>query len=283
VALSASLTGIDFGFNFDSVVNTNDSGAGSLRQAITNANTLGGDASLAQSGRTAGIENLVFMISNGTAGSGLRSAYNLFTTSAGSYFVATTAPASALPAVTSTLTIDAQTQPGWTLNPLIELNGSGAGAGVNGLTVNATGSIVRGLVINRFTGEGLTSTAGSALVIQGNYLGTNAAGTAAAGNGLSGVWMNSSAGGHLVGGTTAAQRNVISGNVTFEGVAILGGAGSTIQGNYIGVNASGTGSIPNGRDGVRLWGGVSASLVGSSSPVKTAITEPVSPSAQLAR
>ena len=40
------------------------------RQAITNANTLGGDSSLAVAGRTAGVEHVIFMIPNGTTGAG---------------------------------------------------------------------------------------------------------------------------------------------------------------------------------------------------------------------
>ena len=67
---SADISGVDFGYSFDVVVNTNDSGQGSLRQFITNANTLGGDASLAQSGLVAANENAIFMISNGTAAAG---------------------------------------------------------------------------------------------------------------------------------------------------------------------------------------------------------------------
>ena len=52
VTVSASnVTDVDFGYSFDVIVNTNNSGQGSLRQFITNANTLGGDASLAQAGR----------------------------------------------------------------------------------------------------------------------------------------------------------------------------------------------------------------------------------------
>ena len=51
------MTGVDFGWNFDTIVNTNNTGQGCLRQFITNANTLGGDASLAQSGLVAAKEN----------------------------------------------------------------------------------------------------------------------------------------------------------------------------------------------------------------------------------
>jgi hypothetical protein len=69
---SANVSGVDFGFNFNTVVNVNDTGQGSLRQAITNANTLSDDASLplAQTGRTAGVDNIVFMIPNGKLADG---------------------------------------------------------------------------------------------------------------------------------------------------------------------------------------------------------------------
>ena len=49
-------TGVDFGFNFDTIVNTNDTGQGSLWQFIDNSKTLD-NAGLEQDGRTAGIEN----------------------------------------------------------------------------------------------------------------------------------------------------------------------------------------------------------------------------------
>ncbi|MEO0869030.1 MAG: GEVED domain-containing protein, partial [Cyanobacteria bacterium J06642_11] len=74
IALSGSgVANVDFGFNFDTIVNTNDVGQGSLAQFITNANELGDEASLAQQGNRkdkfnaneplpAGFENSIFMI-----------------------------------------------------------------------------------------------------------------------------------------------------------------------------------------------------------------------------
>ncbi|GEM45240.1 beta strand repeat-containing protein [Deinococcus cellulosilyticus] len=73
IQTSVNVTGVNFGFNFDTIVNTNRTGQGSLAQFITNAITLGGETSLAQSGnrRTtagtseslpAGYESSIFMI-----------------------------------------------------------------------------------------------------------------------------------------------------------------------------------------------------------------------------
>ena len=257
---SVAIAGLDFGFNFDTVVNTNDASQGSLRQAITNANALGGDASLAQSGRTAAIENLVFMISNGSAAAGLRSTNNYFSTSAGAYNVATIAPASALPAVSEALVIDAQTQPGWTLNPIIELNGASAGSN-GGLRFNVAGNAVRGLVINRFTGNGITLVAGGNTVA-GNWIGTNAAGTVASANTVWGVEAN--ANGNTLGGSTVAARNVISGNGDL-GIYVRSGSGNTIQGNYIGTNAAGTAAVANASHGVMVHSLTSSHVIGGSS------------------
>jgi trimeric autotransporter adhesin len=67
---SADATGIDFGFNFDTIVNTNDSGQGSLRQFILNSNSLGGEGTLAQLNQPAGYETSIFMIPNGVANPG---------------------------------------------------------------------------------------------------------------------------------------------------------------------------------------------------------------------
>ena len=83
VTLGAAKGDADFGYNFDTVVNTNDSGQGSLRQFVANANALGGESSLAQAGFNratlsttstalpAGQETSVFMIPDGQAHAGL--------------------------------------------------------------------------------------------------------------------------------------------------------------------------------------------------------------------
>ncbi|MEO5988889.1 MAG: hypothetical protein ABIU54_08370, partial [Candidatus Eisenbacteria bacterium] len=65
------LAGLDFGFNFDTIVNPNDSGQGSLRQFLLNANALT-NAGLAQAGRNVGEETALFMVSDGAAHAGLR-------------------------------------------------------------------------------------------------------------------------------------------------------------------------------------------------------------------
>ena len=58
------------------------------------------------------------------------------------------------PASTEPVLIDATTQAGYAFVPLVELDGSLAGAGVDGLVIGADSS-VRGLVINRFGRHGV--------------------------------------------------------------------------------------------------------------------------------
>ena len=68
---AGSVTGVDFGYSFDVITNTANSGQGSLRQFVTNSNTLT-NANLAQAGQTAGRETTIFMIPDGAAHPGLR-------------------------------------------------------------------------------------------------------------------------------------------------------------------------------------------------------------------
>lgn len=107
--------------------------------------------------------------------------------------VQTITPGSALPAITESLIIDGLTQPGascttWPPTLLVELNGAGAGAFVNGISFSAfsaNGSTIRGLVINRFAGNGIDGAFTSNVHVECNFIGTNAAGTTAAGFGNS--------------------------------------------------------------------------------------------------
>src|SRR5207248_1559817 len=67
---------------------------------------------------------------------------------------------------------------------------------------------------------------------------------------------------NIIGGTTPAARNVASGN-NVGGIHVVGttaapATGNRIQGNFVGVNAAGTGAV-----GVRLGGGAFGTLQGN--------------------
>jgi uncharacterized repeat protein (TIGR01451 family) len=191
------------------VTNTSDSGPGSLRQAIIESNSDGGD-----------VDRIVFSIGNGGP--------------------QTIVPLTALPTVAQPAIIDATTQPGFGGFPIIELNGNGLAA--NGLSISGGNTTVRGLVINRFTGTAINVFTGGGNVIEGNYLGIDTTGTIARPNTGHGVSMTSA--GNRVGGAAAGARNLISGNQG-SGVTITGGSGNLVQGNLVGTDASGTSAVPN--------------------------------------
>ena len=88
-------------------------------------------------------------------------------------------------------------------------------------------------------------------VVQGNYIGTNAAGTAALGNDGDGIHASTS-NGTVIGGTAAGARNVISAN-GHDGVFLFSNTGQVIQGNRVGTKADGTGDLGNRGDGVYIF------------------------------
>jgi hypothetical protein len=155
---------------------------------------------------------------------------------------------SALPTFTEALILDGWSEPDFAGSPVIELRPTVANAEINGLTITGGGSTVRGLVINRFgtnnpdpdtTGAAIVLSGGGGNTIVGNWIGLGTDGTTDRGNEF-GIYVNGSAN-NVIGGTTAAERNVIGGNDD-EGIRI-NGAGSTgnrIVGNYIGTDVSGT-------------------------------------------
>ncbi|HQY87530.1 MAG TPA: hypothetical protein PK402_02655, partial [Tepidisphaeraceae bacterium] len=118
-----------------------------------------------------------------------------------------------------------------------------------------------GNVIGGNTSSGIAAQLGSAgTTIEGNFIGTDPTGTQARPNGEAGVALIDSQG-NTVGGPSASQRNVISGNDD-DGVRILtiGEASTpansnTVLNNYIGTNATGTAALPNSLYGVRIIGG----------------------------
>lgn len=233
------------------VTNTNDSGAGSLRQAILDANANG----------SAVTDTITFNIPGGG--------------------VKTITPASALPDIKTPTLIDGYTQPGASVNTLdvgdnavllIELNGASAGASADGLTISAEGSTIRGLVINRFANDFHSGIAVSAnnVKIEGNFVGTNASGTGALANGI-GVSISGT--NCTVGGLNAGARNISSGNVRY-GVYFVGSktTDNAVQGNYVGTDATGTKAVANKEGGVLVQLSSRISIGGTTAAARNVIS-----------
>ena len=222
--LSISLLNESLAQTTFTITNTNDAGAGSLRQAILDANfTTNADIFTP--------DEIHFNLS----GTGP------FTIS----------PTSALPTITDPIIIDGFSQPGASAgNLLIVINGANAPASTDGLTITTSGggSTIQGLVINGFSGNGVVLQS-NGNKLKGNFIGTDAAGTAGVSNGASGVFVNG-ASNTLIGGSVTGSGNLISGN-SHVGILINNGGSNKIRGNKIGTNITGTAAIPN-QDGIKV-------------------------------
>ena len=190
-------------------------------------------------------------------------------------------PTSPLPFITDPLIIDGYTQAGASLNTdtsglsnavlQIELDGSLAGF-ASGLLLSAGsgGSVVRGLVINRFFANGIQSFSNSGGgIIEGNFIGTDVDGAAALGNrvGVSIATPN-----NTIGGTAPGARNVISGNDT-RGVEFgdSGATGNQVQGNLIGTDVTGAAALGNGA-GVAIAGASNNTVGGTTAGARNVIS-----------
>ncbi|MBS0658006.1 MAG: right-handed parallel beta-helix repeat-containing protein [Verrucomicrobia bacterium] len=215
------------------VTNTNDSGAGSLRQAILDANA------------SPDPNEIVFEIPpvNST--------------------VRTISPVSALPIVTQPVAIRGLTQgtPGAT-TPRIVLSGVSAGGGAHGLNVTADRCRIEGLVINGFGGNGLLLNTSNFSAVVGNRIGTSSAGNAAVPNGGDGLALTSSS-------QVLVSGNLLSGN-TGAGLRVNGGANATVQSNLIGVDIRQNGPLANAGGGA-LFLNSGANLIGGSAATRNVL------------
>ena len=234
------------------VLNTNDSGPGSLRQAIiANNDSAGGNTITFQIGAPGSTQTIQpFADSSGVS----------------------------LPVIVKPVTLDGWSQggPGYSGQPLIQLDGSfttrPSDGGVSnpvpgsfGLDISSDGVVVRGFAIDDYPsgagggfGIGVFAVGNNANIwIYGNDIGTDPTGLIAAGNGGGGIWIGPNVNGVLIGSNAdgvndAAEANVIAGN---GGAGVLiQGSDNTIYGNFIGVGADGMTPLGNAGPGIVVEG-----------------------------
>lgn len=197
------------------VSNNLDAGAGSFRQAIIDANAM------------AGTDTIQFQIGMGAV---------------------TISHSTSLPDITGPVIIDGTTQPGFSGTPLITLGGNFT----VGLKITGGGSTVKAVAFTGFVNGILLENAGGN-IITGCWIGICPQNpTADCGNFGDGILINNSPN-NQIGGSTAAERNLIGGNA--DGVEIRGAAssGNVVTGNYIGILANDS-IKKNGDSGVFING-----------------------------
>jgi hypothetical protein len=203
------------------VVNTNDAGPGSLRDAIEKANAL------------PGADVIRFNI----PGNGI-------------HYIQ---PTYLLPELTDPVTIDGYSQlatkpatPTSAAHLRIVIDGSLGSDWFRGLHISSNGCVVKGLVICNFSGSGIIIQECSGNTIQGNIIGLDVTGSTPQSNRAFGILVED-ASDNLIGGNTPAARNIISANYA-DGVSLShnGSKRNRVLGNFIGTDATGTVYLPNG-------------------------------------
>jgi hypothetical protein len=221
--------------------NTTDTTVLTLRDALTLVNNGGAPTALGQSSMPAGWASQI----SGTFGSS--DTIDFAIAKSGTQTIVL---GSALPAITTTVTIDGTSEPGYAGQPLIVINANNSVA--NGLEVDGVLSgvsptaVLKGLQITGATSAGIFLSLGGGSIVSGNWLTGNA----------TGLFVSQSSN-NTIGGTTAGSGNLISGN-TGDGIDIepevVVATGNVVEGNWIGTDSSGTGANGNGADGVYVTG-----------------------------
>jgi uncharacterized repeat protein (TIGR01451 family) len=267
---NAPVAGLDFGYNFDTIVNNNDSGQGSLRQFILNSNALP-NSNLNQIGQTAGQEVSIFMIPNGSSNAGQRvGLLNQVSGTTNNNGAAVITLASPLDAVTdSNTTISGFTQTNNIGNTNAGQVGSAPSVGIGNLavpkvdrpeividgrnltdstnadqyaiTLNADYAVLKGIAVYGTKGNyAFSASSDSGAIRVGSTNGSNvsAAGAAIIEQNLIGTFADGSDPGNL--------QNQRYGTICF--------ATCEIKNNYIAFNGYGTVLFSTGADGSKITG-----------------------------
>lgn len=231
------------------VTNTNDTGDGSLRQAIIDAQT-----------NIAGLPHTItFNIPASDPG------YNAAT---GVWTIVYTEEG--LPPITTGyITIDGFSQTDFAgdtnpLGPEVCLNGSLNTVEFCFQINNAANNVIKGFIINEFLyGVQIYGPQSQNNIIKGNYMGTNFDGTERRGN-YNAVEIISGANQNQIGGTAIEERNLMSGN-EYAGIRISDASNNLIINNWVGVDRTGTQVLFN-YDGITIEGASAYNQIGGDEP-----------------
>jgi CSLREA domain-containing protein len=138
-------------------------------------------------------------------------------------------------------------------------------AGMTGNTIGGTSPAARNVIASS-NAPWIILSDGNNMLVQGNYIGVNAAGTAALGAGATAVKIEQGSG-NTIGGTVSGAGNVI--NATVDGISIGGVCACTtnnnsFQGNLIGTNATGTAALNALFHGIVVAGSTTNLTIGGS-------------------
>ena len=137
----------------------------------------------------------------------------------------------------------------------------GSSGNVIGGTTPSSRNVISG---NTLEGISFHDSSVTGNLVQGNYIGTNATGSGSLGNGSVGVLLSNGASNNIIGGATGGAGNVISGNAD-AGILLDNVSGTTLQGNLIGADATGSIAVSNAIDGVQLLN-ASGNTIGGEAP-----------------
>lgn len=210
------------------VTNTNDSGAGSLRQAILDANA------------NPGADLITFNI-----GSGLK----------------TITLDTRLPDISDPVVVDGTTQPGFTGAPLIEIKATNIGFDVI-FSITGGNSTIRSLILNDFRNGAIVLSTNGGNHVEGCYIGTDATGSTGTNSQGNAIAISSSPN-NVIGGTTPNARNVIASRDGGISIFGFGGNGNQVLGNYIALNAAGDVALPVFQG---IFVGTSNNTIGGTTP-----------------
>jgi len=235
--LTASVSAADF-----VVTNTNNSGAGSLREAIMQANSASGAP-----------HNINFNIPFSDNG------YN---SQKGIWTINLTSPLTYI--LKSDIVIDGTTQTAFLGNtnphgPEIMLFG-GNSTDFAFHIFNASRVHIKGFIISGFIyGIQISGNNATQNIISGNYIGVNHDATDTLPNYV-GIEIMAGAHNNIVGGSQTEERNIVSGNAHI-GIRLLQASHNIVKNNYVGTDRTGTYALPN-YDGISLEGNTQHNTIG---------------------